>query len=135
MEDMSSKTQKTKSNKTILLVEDEEDLREIYKTKFILDGYKVITAKSGLEAIDLALHQNPDLILLDVILPQKSGFDVLEELKSNPKTKNVPVVILSNLGQDWEVKKGVELGAVQFLTKANFTPKEVVKIVEDVFKK
>ena len=125
----------TQTKKTILLVEDEEDLREIYKTKFSLEGYRVITAKSGTEAIDLAIHRKPDLILLDVILPQKDGFVVLEELKRNPKTKNIPVFILSNLGQDWEIKKGKELGAVKFLVKANVTPKEVIKIVKEILEK
>ncbi len=127
---------KTNKNfkKTILLVEDEDDLREIYKTKLRLEGYRVITAASGVEAIDLVMHQKPDLILLDVILPQKDGFTVLKELKSNTKTKDIPVIIFSNLGQDWEIKRGEELGAVKFLTKANFTPKEVVKVVEEILK-
>ncbi len=122
----------SKTKKTILLVEDEKDLREIYKTKLMFDGYRVITADSGREAINLALRQKPSLILLDVILPQKDGFEVLKELKANSKTKDIPVVILSNLGQDWEIKKGEKLGATKFLTKANFTPKEVVKIIEDI---
>jgi len=126
--------EKGQNKKIILLVEDEKDLQEIYKTKFIIDGYRVLTAESGLEAIDMALHKKPDLILLDVILPQKDGFSVLAELKSNPKTKDIPVIIFSNLGQDWEVKKGQELGAVKFLTKSNVTPADVVKIVEDILK-
>lgn len=129
---MSSKTKKTK--KTILLVEDEADLREIYEMKFKLGGYKVISTDSGAAGVDLAIHKKPDLVLLDIILPEKSGFEVLEELKRNLKTKDIPIVILSNLGQDWEIKKGKKLGAVKFLTKANVTPKEVVKIVEDILK-
>lgn len=130
---MSEKNRKRR--KTILLVEDEKDLQEIYKTKLTLEGYKIITASSGTETIDLVSKQKPDLILLDVILPQKDGFAVLKELKSDPKTKDIPVIIFSNLGQDWEIQKGKELGAVRFLTKANFTPKEVVKVVKDILKK
>lgn len=121
--------------KTIFLVEDEADLREIYETKFKLDGYRVISISSGANVTSEAIKKKPDLILLDIILPQKSGFEVLEELKKEPKTKDIPVVVLSNLGQDWEIKKGKELGAVKFLTKANFTPKEVVKIVKEVLAK
>lgn len=111
------------------------DLREIYETKFKLDSYKVIFTDSGATGTELAIKKKPDLVLLDIILPYKNGFAVLEELKSNPKTKDIPVVILSNLGQDWEIKKGRDLGVVKFLTKANFTPKEVVKIVEDILGK
>jgi DNA-binding response OmpR family regulator len=128
----SKKSEKVK--KTILLVEDEADLREIYETKFKLDGYRVLSADTGAKAIDLALHENPQVILLDVILPGKDGFAVLAELKANEKTKNIPVIIFSNLGQDWEVKKGQSLGAAKFLTKSNVTPAEVARAVGEVLK-
>ncbi len=130
---MPTKNKKTpKTKKTILLVEDEQDLMEIYKTKFSLDGYRVVTADTGIKAIEMALRNNPDIILLDVILPGKDGFAVLEELKANDKTKKIPVIIFSNLGQDWEVKRGQSLGAVKFLTKSNVTPAEVAKVVGEV---
>lgn len=132
---MPTKNKKTAKKKyTILLVEDEQDLREIYETKFNLDGYKVVTADTGVKAIEMALRSNPDIILLDVILPQKDGFAVLEELKSNDKTKKIPVIIFSNLGQDWEVKRGQSLGAVKFLTKSNVTPAEVARVVGEVLR-
>jgi DNA-binding response OmpR family regulator len=132
---MPTKNKKTgKLKKTILLVEDEQDLREIYETKFSIDGYRVLTADTGVKAIDLALHENPNVILLDVILPGKDGFSVLEELKANPKTKGIPVIIFSNLGQDWEVKRGQSLGAAKFLTKSNVTPAEVAETVKEVLK-
>lgn len=123
------------TKKTILLVEDEEDLREIYKTKFTIDGYRVITTDSGAKVVNLALRKRPDMILLDIILPGKDGFSVLSELKANIKIKDIPVIIFSNLGQDWEIKRGQDLGAVKFLTKANVTPKEVVKIAEGILEK
>jgi len=127
---MGTKNKKSgKIKKTILLVEDEQDLREIYETKFNIDGYRVISADNGIKAIDLALHENPDIILLDVILPGKDGFAVLEELKANKKTNGIPVIIFSNLGQDWEVKRGQSLGAAEFLTKSNVTPAEVAGVV------
>lgn len=125
-------TKSSNKKRTILLVEDEADLREIYETKFKLDGYHIISADTGSKAVDLAMHESPDIILLDVILPEKDGFTVLEELKSSDKTKNIPVIIFSNLGQDWEVKRGQSLGAVKFLTKSNVTPAEVAKVVRDV---
>jgi len=124
-----------KSNKTILLVEDEADVQDIYKTKLKKKGYKVITANSGTEGVDMALHKKPDLILLDLILPLKEGFTVLEELKRNPKTQPIPVAILSNLNEDYEIKMGKSLGADAYLTKTGTTPDEVVKAVEEILKR
>jgi DNA-binding response OmpR family regulator len=125
----------SKTKKTILIIEDEKDVQDIYKTKFEKKGYKILLANSGAIGIDLAIHQTPDLILLDLVLPLKEGFAVLEELKNNPKTKNVPVVILSNLDQDYEIKMGKNLGAEAFLTKAETTPNEVVRVVEEILKR
>lgn len=123
------------TGKKILLVEDEADVQDIYKTKLKNSGYEVIVASSGTEGADLAIHENPDLILLDIVLPIKEGFVVLEELKANPKTKDIPVVILSNLDQDYEVKMGKSLGAEAYLTKAEVTPEEVVQTVNKILEK
>jgi len=124
-----------KAKKTILIVEDEPDVQEIYKTKFEKFGYKVITAKSGTSGIDLTVREKPDLILLDIVLPLKEGFEVLENLKRNPETKDIPVVILSNLDQDYEIKMGKNLGAAAYLTKVDTTPDELVKVVEEILNK
>ena len=117
---------------TVLLVEDDKMIIDMYTLKFTQEGYEVIQAENGQDGIDLASVKNPDIILLDIILPQVDGFTVLKTLKSNPKVKDIPVVLLTNLGQDGDVKKGLEMGAVDYLIKANFTPSQVVDKVKSV---
>lgn len=124
-----------KNKKTILLVEDEKEICDIYGTKLRKAGYTVITADSGTKGVKLALRKKPDLIFLDLILPIKEGFIVLEELKKNPKTKSIPIVILSNLDQDYEVKMAKNLGATEHLVKVETTPNDVVKIAKKILNK
>lgn len=112
--------------KTILLVEDDEFLAELYATKLTLEGYKVYLAIDGLKGLKMAKEKKPALILLDILLPKMDGFTVLAELKKDPKAKNIPVVLLTNLSQRSEVKRGLDLGAVDYLIKAHFMPSEVV---------
>jgi DNA-binding response OmpR family regulator len=116
--------------KRILLVEDEEMLSNMYQVKFQNDGFILIKANNGEEGLQMADKEKPDFILLDVIMPKMDGFTVLKKLKENPNTKNIPVLLLTNLGQDEDVKKGNELGAVGYLVKANITPSEVVAKVK-----
>ncbi|MEY4745079.1 MAG: Alkaline phosphatase synthesis transcriptional regulatory protein phoP, two-component system, OmpR [Candidatus Parcubacteria bacterium] len=116
---------------SILIIEDEPALRDIYSTRLRMDGFEVLEAVDGIEGLDSAIQHEPEMILLDIVLPIKDGFEVLKDLKSSPKTRAIPVVIMSNLGQDYEVKRGMALGAESFLTKANLTP---VQIVEQVRK-
>ena len=84
-------------------------------------------AVDGEEGLELAVSEKPDLIILDMILPKMNGFEVLQELKNNPKTKNIPVVILSNLGQESDVDRAMSLGAVDYLIKTDFSINEVVE--------
>lgn len=119
----------------VLVIEDEPALRDIYSTKLRIDGFDVIEAADGIEGLDAAIQHDPAIVLLDVVLPVKDGFEVLKDLKDNPRTKGIPVVILSNLGQEYEVKRGLALGAETFLTKANLTPEQVVEQVRKVLGK
>ena len=119
----------------ILIVEDEEMLSTMYKVKFENDGYEVYTANNGAEGIEIAAQKVPHLILLDIIMPKIDGFAVLKKLKENPKTKGVPVILLTNLGQDEDISRGKELGAAGYLIKANNTPSEVVAKVKQYIKK
>lgn len=116
----------------VLIIEDEPALADIYSTKMRIDGYDVVTAGDGVEGLDAAVRLVPDIILLDVLLPIKDGFEVLKDLKATPKTREIPVIILSNLGQEYEVKRGLQLGACCFLTKANLTPTMVATEVRKV---
>lgn len=119
------------NKKTVLLVEDEPSLNEIYTIKLQSGGFNVISAFNGVEGLEATLNNAPDVILLDLIMPVKDGFQMLTDLKTNPKTKDIPVIIFSNLGQDYEIKRGMSLGAVKFMVKAETNPNDVVKVVQE----
>ncbi len=120
--------------KTILLVEDDTMISTMYKTKFEQAKFEVLMADNGADGLELALNNKPDLILLDIIMPQLDGFAVLERLKMSSKTKNIPVILLTNLGTEEDIQKGQELGAKDYLVKANLTPAEVLDKVKKEFK-
>ncbi len=120
--------------RTILLVEDDTFLAGMYVTKLELEGFRVVLASDGEQALVLAKREQPQLMLLDVVLPKKSGFDVLKEVKADPQTKATTVVLLTNLGQKEDVQKGFALGATDYLIKAHFMPSEVVAKVKRLVK-
>jgi len=117
--------------KNILLVEDDEFLAELYGTKLSLEGYNVFLASDGEKGLKMVKEKKPDLVLLDIILPKMDGFEVLKEIKADKSLKSVPVILLTNLSQKDEVKKGLEFGAKDYLIKAHFMPSEVVKKIKD----
>lgn len=121
----------TTKKQKILLIEDEKMLADMYETKFENEGYDIRKALDGETGLKMAFEDKPDLILLDIIMPKLDGFSVLRSLKEDSKTKDVPIVLLTNLGQDEDVKKGKSMGAVGYLVKANLTPAEVVNKVKD----
>ena len=116
--------------KLILLVEDDKFLAELYATKLKLENFTVLLAADGEKGVKLASEKNPDLILLDIILPKMDGFEVLKKIKANKSLKNIPIILLTNLSQKDEVQKGLALGAVDYLIKAHFMPSEVVKKIK-----
>lgn len=117
------------SQKKVLLIEDEDMLSEMYKVKFEKEGFEFLRATEGASGIELVKKEKPDIILLDVIMPKMDGFAVLESLKKDPATKRAKVILLTNLGQDEDVRKGKDMGADDYLVKANFTPTQVVEKV------
>lgn len=118
----------------ILLVEDDTFLANIYKTKFEMEKFKISIAENGETGWEEAKKKKPDIILLDILLPKMDGFAVLEKLKADSELKQIPVILLTNLGQKDDVEKGLELGAVDYLIKAHFKPSEVVEKVRKVLK-
>lgn len=118
----------------ICIVEDDEDLRGIYALKFRNQGFEVIEAEDGEVGLKVIGEQNPDLILLDVMLPKVNGFEVLRRIKQDDKLKAIPVFILSNLGQDQEVKQGLDLKADKYFIKVHYTPEEIVEKVREFMK-
>ncbi len=119
----------------ILVIEDDKFLRELITQKLKREGYDVREAVDGEDGVKKVTEEKPDIILLDLILPGIDGFEVLSKIKDNPERKDVPVVILSNLGQKDDVERGLKLGAVDFLIKAHFTPGEIIEKVEAVLGK
>ncbi|MBT4349705.1 response regulator [bacterium] len=119
----------------VLLIEDEEMLANMYEVKFQNEGFEVIKALDGATGLDLSKTTNPDFVLLDVIMPKMDGFSVLKAIREDEKTKNLPVMLLTNLGQDEDIQKGKELGAVGYLVKANVTPADVVESVRKELEK
>ena len=118
----------------ILIIEDDSFLVEMYSAKFELENFSVNSAEDGKKGVELAKKDLPDIILLDILMPKMDGFAVLDELKKEDSTKDIPVVLLTNLGQKEDVKKGFEKGAVGYLIKAHFMPSEVVDKIKDILK-
>jgi len=116
--------------KTILFIEDESALQKTVGLVLNQEGYEVLSALDGELGLKMAQKKRPDLILLDLILPKMHGFEVLKALKDNPETKDVPVIVLTNLEGISEVDKALELGATTYLVKASYTLEELVSKIK-----
>ena len=112
--------------KTILLIEDEAALQKTFSEVLDQEGYKVMSALDGELGLRLAKQKKPDLILLDLILPKVHGFEVLKELKGDEGTRDIPVIVLTNLEGVGDVEKALELGATTYLVKATYSLEEVI---------
>lgn len=118
--------------KKILLIEDDKFLRELMTKKLFSMDYDVVSSVDGESGLEMIKEKKPDLVLLDLILPGMNGFEVLEIAKKDPEINNIPIIILSNLGQKEDVDKGLELGAKDFLIKAHFTPQEIANKLKNI---
>ena len=123
---------------TILLVEDDPFLSSILQLKLDKENFKTIRAADGEEALNILIEQGirPDVILLDLILPKKNGFEVLETIRQDPTLEKLPVIIISNLGQPSDIDRGKSLGVIDYFVKAKLSVDELVnKIKEEIVKK
>ena len=120
--------------KNVLIIEDDEFLRGLINKKLTAEGFNMISAIDGEEGIKKAKEEKPDLILLDLVLPNVDGFEVLSKIKEDPVSSSIPVTILSNLSRKEDIDKGVKLGAVDYIIKAQFTPEEIVDKVKAILK-
>ena len=116
--------------KKILFVEDEQALQRTISEALHREGFEVLNAIDGDSGARLAKTEKPDMILLDLILPRRSGFDVLKELKETEETKDIPVIVLTNLESPADVDRAIELGATTYLVKANYDLSDIVKKVK-----
>lgn len=120
--------------KKIFVVEDDSFVMDIYRTKLIQEGFEVDTAENGMEALKKLEEIKPDLILLDIIMPYVDGLEVLKKVREKEKTKDVPVILLTNLSQKEEINQGLALGANDYLIKSHFTPSEVLEKINKYLK-
>jgi DNA-binding response OmpR family regulator len=125
----------TEEKTKVLIIEDEEMLVNMYISKFKKEGYEAEKAANGKIGLKQAQIIKPDIILLDIMMPEMDGFMVLKNLKTDTDTKNIPVIMLTNLGQEEDIEKGSKLGATDYLVKANLTPAQVVDKVKEVLSK
>ncbi|MBP9690630.1 response regulator [Candidatus Woesebacteria bacterium] len=118
--------------KKILLLEDDRFLIHIYRAKLLKLGYDITMLPNGLNALKTALDMRPDLIVTDIIMPEKDGFAVISEIKAHPETNHIPIIVLTNLSQDADKKKVANLGAEIFLVKADLSFAQVVEQIKKV---
>ena len=123
-----------KATGRILLVEDDRIRRRAVQTTLSRHGFNVVAAGDGEKALRLAKSESLRLVLLELIIPKVQGFEVLRRLKQDPKTASIPVVILSNLGQQSDIKRAMDLGAADYLVKANLSLDQLVKKVDELLK-
>ncbi|MDP2967044.1 MAG: response regulator [bacterium] len=121
--------------KMILLIEDEEIMVNLLQRKLTQEGYEISVARDGEEGLKLMREALPDLVLLDIIMPKKGGFEVMEVMQKDKKIREIPVIIISNSGQPVELDRAKELGAKDWLIKTDFDPQEVLdKVVKQIGK-
>lgn len=118
----------------VLLVEDDSMIVEMYKLRLEEGGFEVIVTDKGSEAIELAAKDQPDIILLDIILPEIDGFAILQSIKADGSTKNIPVLLLTNLSQETDQQKGTQLGADGYFVKAQHTPADIMNEIKKFLK-
>ncbi len=120
--------------KKILIVEDEATLQKALAEFLAEDGFEVLCASDGEQAVLLAKSKKPDLVLLDIILPKKDGYEVLTELKSEAGTKSIPVILLTNLESPEDIDRAFEKGASTYLVKSNYKLEDIAKKVKETLK-
>ncbi len=120
------------NKKTILMIEDDSFLRNLYRDKLERAGFNFIEAVSGIEGMNKITNEKPDLVLLDILLPMRSGFDVLEEMNENGMISQIPVIILSNLKQEVDIEEGRKLGAKDYFVKAETDFVDILERIKEV---
>ncbi len=118
------------NKKYIFVAEDDTFYLNIYQSKLEKEGYEVGIAKNGQQTIEEMKKRKPDLLLLDLVMPAKDGFEVLKEMHDNPTLKGIKVIVVSNLGQEEDVKKAKDLGAIDYIVKANMSITQIMEKIK-----
>ena len=118
------------TKKTILVAEDDLLYASVYQNKLTKEGFDVVVVGNGKEAVKKASELKPSLILMDLIMPEMDGFTALEKIKGDPETKNLKILVMSNLGQDSDIQRAKELGAEEYFIKANISIQELIEKIK-----
>lgn len=121
-------------DKKVCIIDDDEDIREIYSVKFMAEEFVVVAARNGQEGLDVIRKERPDVILLDIQMPVKDGFEVLRELSTDQVLKKIPVIILSNIDDERAFKKIGDFSTHFYLIKSLVTPQKVVDAVRETLR-
>ena len=116
----------------ILIIEDDPLMSRMYQKIFSFEGYEVDLADNGADGLEKVRSQKPNLVLLDIMMPKMNGLEVLSKLKSDPETKGLPVVILTNLAGEKDAETAMSKGAVKYIVKSEYEPKQVANMVKEV---
>lgn len=116
----------------ILIIEDDRYISKMYQLKLSLDGFDVQVADNGRIGIEKVKEFKPDIILTDILMPEMDGFEVIKQVKSDEELKTIPILIMSNLGQEDHIQKGLELGALGYIVKSQYTPSKVVEKIKEI---
>lgn len=126
---------KSLENLKILIVEDDQFLRDLFVMKLKKEKAVVVESDNGEDALKKIKSEMPDLVLLDIVLPKMDGFAVLKKIKDDAAINKIPVILLTNLGQDFDVERGLKLGAAAYIIKAHFTPGGIVQKIQEIIVK
>lgn len=118
--------------KKILLVEDDPMIVEMYKMRLEEEGFEVLITDRGSEALEWAISRRPEVVLLDIILPEVDGFSILQNLKNSQETKDIPVLLLTNLGQESDQEKGRQMGVTDYFVKSQHTPADIIQKINSI---
>lgn len=121
----------TDQKKIILVIEDEEPLRRVLKDILTVEGYSIIETKDGVEGLEMALKEHPDLILLDIVMPKMNGLEMLKQLRTDEWGKTAPVIVLTNLSDNEDVAKAMEIGAFEYFVKTDIKIDEVIAKIRE----
>lgn len=120
--------------KKVLIIDDDKDLTDLYEHMFKKENFEVYVTNKGSDSLEIANKVKPDIIILDIVMPKIDGFEVFKAIRKDPTLKKTPVIVLSNLSQEEEIREAFAYKAAKYLIKAHYTPAEVVEQTKDVLK-
>lgn len=121
--------------KIILIIEDDDFFRELVRKKLLSENFEVLEAVDGEKGVKMVKEKKPDLIVLDLLLPSIDGFEVLSQIKADDSVSSIPIIVLSNLGQQEDIERGLKLGANDYLIKSQFDINQVVDKIKNILEK